>query len=360
MKIKFAEFDKETSFDQQRKLFIECFPETIGTPITSNEHYLWKFHSFPHIPTSFEYKAQIDDEIIGYYAAIPYTYNFFQKQHTVGMVCDVMTGVKARGKGVFTKLGVFSTNQLKKENLAFTIGYPIRKEVIPGHLKAGWEIIFDMPLYIKFLKLNSLLRSKKLNVLIPILNSGLIIYNAIISLFQLSGNNKYQVNTYSENDIDEIQGLNEFLLNWQNEVPISLKKDIDFLKWRLGAPEKNYFINIVKKHNKILGLSISRKIDKDGIPSLGILDFMVLNNDKCVINTLHRSLRTTAIDNNIEAMLCMTSLVIKNKYRFFQNGFLKSPYKFSLIIKKLDNSINVNQIKNINNWHLMWIDSDDL
>lgn len=360
MEIKFKKFDKKTSLNQQRKLFIECFPETKGTSIISNEHYLWKFHSFPYFPTSYEYQAKNGDDIIGYYAAIPYRYNFFQKQVTVGMVCDVMTGVKARGKGVFTKLGKYSTNHLKEQNLAFTTGYPIRKEVIPGHIKVGWEIPFELPLYIKFLKFDSLLKDKKVRIFTPVLNICLILYNVLLSLLRITLNRKYQVEVYSEKEIDRIEGLDEFLKNWQNEIPISLKKDIDFLKWRLGGPDKTYFINVVKKDNKILGLSISRKIIKDDIPSLGILDYMVLSNNKNVINILHRSLRKTAIENNIDAILCMTSDNIKRKYRFICNGFLKSPYKFFLIVKILDKTINNNQIKNADNWHLMWIDSDDL
>jgi hypothetical protein len=360
MEIIFEKFEKETSLERQRKLFIECFPETLGTSVVGNDHYLWKFHSFPHYPKSFEYEALLKNEILGYYAAIPYRYNFFGKQVTVGMVCDVMTGVKARGKGVFTKLGAFSTNQMKEQGLAFTTGYPIRKEVIPGHLKVGWEIQFELPLYIKFLKMNSLLKSKKLSLLTPIANLGVMLYRGILRILQLLNDKELRVDIYSEKEIEKIIGLDEFIAAWQKEVPISLIKDINFLKWRLGGPGKSYFVNVVKNKGIILGVSISRKILKDNVLSLGILDFMVLNNNNKVINILHRSLTKLAFKNKIETILCMTSEFIKRKYKFISNGFIKSPFKFFLIIKRLDNTIDGDQLKDAQNWHLMWIDSDDL
>ena len=154
--LSFDKFNAQIDLEKQRELFKECFPENDGTSIETDEHYLWKFHSHPSSPNSYEYIAKIDDNIAGYYAALPYEYIIKGNNYSVGMVCDVMTGIKARGKGVFTKLGLYSTEMLKNEGLAFTTGYPIRPEVIPGHIKAGWDKVFNLPLYISFLKVQLL------------------------------------------------------------------------------------------------------------------------------------------------------------------------------------------------------------
>ena len=75
MVIPFTEtFEKEKSLDQQRRLFIECFPEKIGAPDEKLEYYEWKFHSYPSERKSFEYCAVYEGEIIGYYAAVPHYY----------------------------------------------------------------------------------------------------------------------------------------------------------------------------------------------------------------------------------------------------------------------------------------------
>ena len=49
-----------------------------------------------------------------------------------------------------------------------------------------------------------------------------------------------------------------------------------------------------------------------------------------------------------------------NKYNLNYNLFIKTPYKFQFITKNLSNVISSNTLKDNKNWHLMWIDSDDL
>ena len=160
MELSFTHFKHTENLAQQRDLFKDCFPETNGEVIQEEIHYRWKFHSFPNAVQSYEYACYSDSEMVGYYAAIPYRYKIGEKETPIGMVCDVMTSSKHRGKGIFTKMGAYSTNELASK-IPFTMGYPIRKEVIPGHLKVGWKIPFSLPLYMKFIRLNTILNSKK-------------------------------------------------------------------------------------------------------------------------------------------------------------------------------------------------------
>ena len=115
MEIEFHHFDYSRELTLQRELFRECFPETIGLSLETVDHYLWKFHSKGGASKSMEYSAYLNNKLVGYYAAIPLSYKFLDKSLKVALVCDVMTGVNARGKGVFTKLGFYSTKEI--ENL---------------------------------------------------------------------------------------------------------------------------------------------------------------------------------------------------------------------------------------------------
>jgi len=360
MEIKFDKFDKKTSLDPQRKLFAECFPETIGTSIISKDHYLWKFHSFPDTPTSFEYKAQIENEIIGYYAAIPYHYSYEGNIMKAAMVCDVMTGVKARGKGVFTKLGIYSTNEFAKNGFDFTTGYPIRPEVIPGHIKAGWEQYFELPLYGRFIKFDSFLKKKNVGFIASVINFLFSIWTNIISFLFLPTSGNLVTETYTTEDIDNIDGLFAFYKKWQNETPISLIKDKDFLKWRLGAPETSYHIIIVRNQSVIVGVLIAKEVEKEGVPCMGILDLTLLKDYHKYANLLTIELIKTAKKSGSELLLVMMGKKWFKKYKLFFSSFLKTPYKFILIIKQLNPKIDAEILKNENNWHLMWIDSDDL
>ena len=98
MEVKLDRFNYPEELASQRKLFAECFPETVGSPLVTEEHYNWKFKSFlaNGKETAYEYVAKLEDELIGYYAAIPYPYIVNSENVNAAMVCDVMTGVKAR------------------------------------------------------------------------------------------------------------------------------------------------------------------------------------------------------------------------------------------------------------------------
>ena len=360
MSIDFRKFDSKVELEVQRELFQECFPECIDTPVISNEHYNWKFHSKKGEMESAEFTANSEDGILGYYSAIPYHYKFSGKVVNAAMVCDVMTGVKARGKGIFTKLGIYSTDEFAKQGFDFTTGYPIRKEVIPGHIKAGWEINFELPLYGRFIKFNSFLKKKRIAFLAPFINFIWDFITGLLNVILLPRNNKLKLETFTSESIESINGLSEFYSDWGNEIEISLIKDLDFLKWRLGAPEKSYYITTLRDEKKIVGVLIAREVLKEGVPCMGILDISVLKTHYSYANFLTNEIINVAKKRDVELLLIMMSQSWLKKYKLSHNAFIKTPYKFYLIVKKLNTAINSALLKNEKNWHLTWIDSDDL
>lgn len=358
MELSFQPFDHKKNLADQRMLFRECFPETIGKPIETHEHYFWKFHSFPAERKSYEYAAFSGGDLIGYYAAIPYRYRVGDKMMTIAMVCDVMTGVKARGKGVFTKLGFFSTDALKEEGLDFTTGYPIRPEVIPGHLKVKWKIAFDMPVYISFLKANAVLKAKKLSFLAPLGNLGVKLFNGLFSKSGIVPG--YDAETLDKEQFFKVDDYNQFFEKWEKSIRNPLIKNMEFLRWRLGAPGTDYKIILIRKSGELTGISITRKSEMEGIPVLAILDMMLLHGNEKAMPLINHALQSIARNIGAEAIVTMMSPKWAQSYRLSKLGFLKSPYKFSLIIKKLNPAIEDHELYDEVHWHLMWIDSDDL
>lgn len=355
MELSFSHFISTENLSQQRELFKDCFPETNGEVIQEEVHYNWKFHSFPIGDPSYEYACYSDSEMVGYYAAIPYQYKIGNKVTPVGMVCDVMTSSKHRGKGIFTKMGTYATRELSKQ-VPFTMGYPIRKEVIPGHLKVGWKIPFSMPLYIKFIRLNSLLKTKKIGFLAPLCNLFISIYNAIVKTKLI----KIYNFTLCEN-IKEVKDYDAFVKEWTESVTNVLIKNLPFALWRYGAPERKYkFLSINNKEGKMIGFVSFRKIIKEGVPSYGILDYMVLPNFENCNGLINNVLIECAKKDKVEAIMTMMSHISASQYKLVKNGFFKSPFVFQLIIKNLTNDFSDEELFTEKNWHLMWVDSDDL
>lgn len=360
MSLILKKFDVKEELNAQRQLFKECFPETLETPVSTKEHYLWKFHSKNLNLESSEYGAYSEGALIGYYAAIPYRYKFNKSVLRAAMVCDVMTGQKARGKGVFTKLGVYSTNQFAQNGFAFSTGYPIRKEVIPGHLRAGWEICFELPLFGRFLKFNSYLKQKKLGFIAPLMNTGLFIANLLVVPFRPRKKKYLTTRRYSSDDIDKIKGLETFYQDWSQEIEISLIKDLNFLRWRLSAPEKMYHIITLKDHDKIVGTLIAREVEKEGVPCMGILDICLLERYYKYSSFLIDKLISISKETKVEMFLVMMSNHRFRQFELRNQLFFNSPFKFQFIMKKFDASLDMNIFKDVKKWSLMWIDSDDL
>jgi hypothetical protein len=355
MELQFKQFDYKHNLDEQRNLFKDCFPETNGEAIQSEKHYLWKFHGFPDPVKSYEYTAYLKNEMVGYYAALPYRYKIGGKETAVGMVCDVMTSSKYRGKGIFTKMGSYSTLELATQ-VPFTMGYPIRKEVIPGHLKVGWKIPFQLPLYMKFLRFNTLFRSKKIGFLASLGNCAIGIYNF---LRRTKINKSYTY--YIVDTIEKIVNYEEFTTKWNHSIPNALIKDLEFARWRYSAPEREYrFLAIQNAAKQLIALIIFRKIIKEGIPSYGILDYQVLPEYNDCHGLINKVLIKEAKEDKVEAIMTMMSIYSAQKYQLINNGFIKSPFTFSLIIKNLTNEFPDSELFEEKNWHLMWVDSDDL
>jgi len=355
MELSFEHFDFSKDLKQQRELFKDCFPETKGETIQEEKHYIWKFHSFPDSPQSWEYSSYIGAEMVGYYAAIPYRYKIGNKITSVGMVCDVMTSSHHRGKGIFTKMGRYSTGKLSSE-VPFTMGYPIRKEVIPGHLKVGWKIPFSMPLYMKFIRLDALLSSRKLDFIAPLANVFISIYNGIIKT-RIYKKYSFSLTT----NIKDVQGYDSFVKEWSSTVPNALIKDLPFAIWRYGAPERNYkFLSIRTDVGKMIGFLSFRNIIKEGVPSFGILDYMVLPGYENCHGLINRVLVDCAKKEKVDAIMTMMSKESATQYKLCKNGFFKSPFVFYLIIKNLTKEFSDEKLFNEKNWHLMWVDSDDL
>lgn len=353
MDFSFKEFDYRVDLDRQRELFKDSFPETAGDPIQSEKHYMWKFHSLG-TPPSWEYICENGSDMVGYYAALPYRYKIGNVKTYVGMVCDVMTSSGYRGKGIFTKLGRYSTQELSN-HVPFTMGYPIRPEVIPGHLKIGWDIAFDLPLYIKFLKSNSILNRYHLKLLYPLGNLFLKLYNSIVR--QNIGNEfSYSVS----NSIDIIDDFESFVEKWQTNVDNALIKESSFYKWRFSAPSREYSFLTIKKGDDTVGLVVLRKIVKYDVPSLCLVDYMVTAGNEHCHGYINHCLKNIAREQKAEAIMTMMSKISAKKYKLFSNGFLKSPFTFKLIIKNLTNQFSKEQLFDENKWHLMWVDSDDL
>lgn len=356
MSIDLSQFDRATELVQQRELFDDAFPENVGSPIASIDHYTWKFCHAPSSPHSYEYAANEDGRLLGYYAAIPYPYRVGERSVSAGMTCDVMTHSAARGKGIFTKLGRFAVTEMAKTDLSFLTGYPIRPEVMGGHLRVGWQVVFDLPMYLKPLRADAIMRSRGLGWLAPPVNIGVSVYQALRSSRARNG---YEAVVGDPSVLFHSSRFAAFVNEWSAGVRNHLVKSAEFYDWRLGAPGTSYRAFLVSRGDTVLAAAVGRVANLQGIPSFALLDVMGTG-DEGALATLHQAIDREARAHGVEAIVTMISRFRARQYLLRRHGFLKSPFTFKLIVHPLGGTIPQEELAAEESWHLMWIDSDDL
>lgn len=359
MEIRYRTYMADADWNSYRELFKLSFPETLGTAVDSEGHYRWKFGQFPASPGSYQYVGDETGKVVGYYAALPYTYQVDGVRHRCAMVCDVMTHPEYRGQGIFTRIGRYATGELATSGLAFTTGYPIRPEVIPGHLKVGWKIVQKMPTYVRPLGISGVLP----RWLRPLGGVADALVRAA-QFWALRDDTGFSAQIYDrEAFLEQVAGSGEystFLSNWLAEQPNALVKDADFLRWRTGAPGTTYRFAVLRAGSQLAGVALVRPTRLRGIEALAVLDFMVLRSQLHGSRTLHNALARIARLERKDVVACMASASWAKAYRFAQSCYVRTGAEFSLIVKKLDAAVADEVLAGENRWHTFWIDSDDL
>jgi hypothetical protein len=93
---------------------------------------------------------------------------------------------------------------------------------------------------------------------------------------------------------------------------------------------------------------------------MAILDLMVVPGHERCLTFLHCQTELLARQLKAEAISVMVSKTWAGQYRLVRHAFLKSPFVFKLIFKRLSEIVSEETLSSEANWHLMWVDSDDL
>ncbi|MEA2208488.1 MAG: hypothetical protein QOF54_965, partial [Solirubrobacteraceae bacterium] len=137
-------------------------------------------------------------------------------------------------------------------------------------------------------------------------------------------------------------------------------KTPEFYGWRLGAPGASYRAFHVRAGDDIVAAAIGRVATLQGIPSLALLDLMVLEGEQEALPALYAAIDRAAREAGVEAIVTMISRHQARRHRLVRFGFLRSPFAFKLIIRSVSDALEIESISGEASWHLMWIDSDDL
>ncbi len=347
-----------SSFAEYLWLFEDCFPETAGTSLRSPEHYRWKYGPEGKAAEPFEYGAWDGERMVGYYAALPFRYRAGSGTVLGGMVCDVMTHSSTRGKGVFTKQGAFATKAMAKAGVSFVLGFPIRSYVFPGHIKVGWKIAFELPVFFRLLDPGPPLKTKKLGWLGPVARPLCSLYS--LSLRPGRGD-AGECERVAPDVFFASEEYAQFHDRWARQYPFHLVRTGDFFRWRLRAPQSEYTVIALRRGGEVGAVAIAR-IDHlpQGFDVLAIVDLLLLAQARPAVGRLHEALAAEARVRGAAGVVMMAPRPEARFLRLGRNGYFRSPVQFKLILKWLAAEPEPEGFWRADAWHLAWADTDNL
>lgn len=300
----------------------------------------------------------VDETAVGHYAVCPSNIQVDNEVKKGSIVVDVMTHPDYRFQGMFVALGRYSLEQSGIEGVDFSYGFPIRKAVLPGHLKVGWKVVMPLPVYVYPVDFTQLfkkfIKSSYLSSVLGFFPQ--LIYKAISAMERKSTN--YEI--VEDCKFVDTKELKDFVQKTQKQHRIMQQRNFEFLDWRYNQNKwRKYHMIFVYQNKELVGYVVLRNTLIYDLKSTTIVDIQVLNFDRKVIKTL---LKKTAEYARISKSALVGCMINKSKYKtsLLKNFFIKSPYIFKFIIHMNREIDYEDKLLNPENWLLTWADTDDL
>jgi GNAT superfamily N-acetyltransferase len=173
-------------------------------------------------------------EVIGFRAVIKKSVCIHGETHIIGREIDPVVNKKYRGKGIFSAIIEHSLKKFNDIDIFLNFS---NKLAAPGYIKKGWHALPIHTYY--YLSSSNEILSKQF----------------LISIFS-------QVKLAKMKQIFKIHPISltelKFKNNYQNEYPINIVKDEQYIKWRYANPDRIYQFFQVSFNNNVISYLICR------------------------------------------------------------------------------------------------------
>ncbi|MEO8148181.1 MAG: GNAT family N-acetyltransferase [Bacteroidia bacterium] len=309
----------------------------------------WKYYVMAYSEPRI-YICKEGEEIIGYYHCPVYrgTVNGVAKKFA--MVQDVGMSEAARGKGVFSKLATYATNDLKSSDINVLYTFPNDKSIHTFIKYNGYSKIQTLSTFILPVKFGNIIAAKIKLLGIEKLIGGVM--DGVYSLKTPSLKNKFSIKL-EEKITPEIV---EVFLDFGKRFKITLTRDYDYLHWRFEQkPHGKHYFFTASEGEKIVAVAVISVEDLLGSKAAVIIDFAVRgDNDEAfaqLINHIRKNYK-----NYFDEPIGMfyTSTISNNETLFKKAGFIKIPERINpRALHLLGNNVSENEnVLDAGNWNI--------
>lgn len=329
----------------------------------SNRDFLnWQYYENPFGEPVI--RVAVDNsEIVGQYIIIPVLYNMDGEDVYLGFDINTITKKSHRGQGIFKNLAWDSFKDCENKKINYAIGYP-NPSSYPGYKKyTNYEMIGDVPLYLKVFKGKKLLE----NIGKKYLSSIGYVYDYLThnkKIDKLNFKNIFEINK------DNVELMNKFYLKIKNKYKNLCVKDASYVTWRfLNCPTRDYKVLAYIEDEEVQGYIVVRIYNQILNSNSGmIVDFLFKTDRKDVGDSLIKYIIKYFKENDCELSGCLMLDHTEEVTILKKNGYFKCPKQlepqpFHFIFKKNSEEEVSEKEKgyyDISNWFLTMSDNDPI
>lgn len=318
----------------------------------------WEFMDNPTGQSRIWVAVDRGNDIVGHYAIIPTKLKAGTHELTASIVVDVMIHPNYRRQGMFEQLGRLALEQVGKEGLKYSYGFPVRPEVMPGHLKVGWRQVFSIPVLVRPVRIDKLL--KRVLPYEPLQAIFAQLFDPLVGIVF----RKKRVNLGSSVEIRNIlsfdEPFDELWLRNKDQFPFIQVRDRRFLNWRyFQNPCRKYEVLAAATSRRVLGYIVSRRVRIFEFNCLAIVDFLIDHSAKEALELLLNQLIYEASkDHFVDLIACMITPGNPYSTQLRRHLFLPSGKKFWFIVRANAKDPITDEMSKVRNWFLTWGDTD--
>jgi GNAT superfamily N-acetyltransferase len=341
-----------------RQVFAEQPPDRF-----SDAYWTWEFADNADGPAAL-WVADDHGTIVGHYAVIPRALRIGGEVRTGSIVVDVMTHPDYRLQGMFTALGRVALADAGQRGIEFSYGFPIRADVMPGHLRLGWRHLFDLPILVRPLKFRPLVRR---SIDLPLVSSALAgaawagyrclarpILKHLNPLPSPQGAVVVQPVTHLDDRFDEL---------WREtrgQFGIMAVREARYLTWRyFRHPYHRYTVLAAERGDQVVGYVVIRTGELLGLRCGIIVDLLARSTAMGCLDPLlgHAMDRFTA-DSSLDLVGAMMTRGGPYYRALQRHGFLVTPRVFWFILHTNSPLAPDQMLADAAQWYLTWGDTD--
>jgi len=355
------EFVFRSATPEDMQGIIELYERNYKKPMgltESEKHFIWEYLNNPVNRLYILLAISKAGEFAAQYAVLP-KYLIVGNQKVICTLSqDTVTDERFRGRGLFTFLADELYNEIQRDGVLFTYGFPNRNSAHGFFTKLKWREVKPLnimvkPVYCKGCDYSFFpyIGSHPLGRFIGKL--AVVLHNSAFAKTAEKDVSIHEMNEFSP-VFDEIWER----FRYKNLVMVI--RDNQYIKWRFfDKPENNYRTFIFYKSGRPAGYLITSVIKKFGASNLFVVDFVT--SDSMILKSMIANIDQIARESSAPIISVMVPSVYK-KY-FYLSGYVRLPQRLFpqdlyFGVRIHNDFENASAIYDMNNWYLTWSDID--